>query len=112
MTMFKYISRTFLFFLLVNWILLGCNPIQQVIILPTATPQPTFTPSPAPSLSPTLETTSDTGWVVIQPGLERRLIHIDNDQAEWVESLYLFRLDQNQFRLDVAYHETPQSLEE
>ena len=40
------------------------------------------------------------------------MIHIDNDQAEWVESLYIFRLDQNQFRLDVAYHERPQSLED
>jgi hypothetical protein len=28
-----------------------------------------------------------------------------------MESLYMYRLDQNQFRLDIAYHETPQSLE-
>ena len=111
MTVFKSISRTFLLFLLVHWIL-GCNPTQQVMIPPTAMPTPTIIPSPVPSLSPPLETTPDTGWVVFQPGLERRLIHIDNDQSPWVESLYIFRLDQNQFRLDVAYHETPQSLED
>src|SRR5512138_2145040 len=53
----------------------------------------------------------DTGWKFLQPGLERRLIHIYNEQGQQVESLYIYRLDQNQFRLDVAYHEKPQSLE-
>ena len=71
----------------------------------------TSTPSPIPTLLPTFEATPDTGWHPIQPGLERRLINIYNDQNQQVESLYLFRLDQNQFRLDIAYHETPQSLE-
>ena len=40
------------------------------------------------------------------------MIRIFNEQNQHVESLYLYRLDQNQFRLDVAYHETPQSLED
>ena len=89
MTVFKSISRTFLLFLLVHSIL-GCNPTQQVMIPPTAMPTPSIIPSPVPSLSPPLETTPDTGWVVLQPGLERRLIHIDNDQSPWVEfSIYL-----------------------
>jgi exopolysaccharide biosynthesis protein len=39
------------------------------------------------------------------------MIRIDNDQNQHIESLYIWRLDQNYFRLDVAYHETPLSLE-
>jgi exopolysaccharide biosynthesis protein len=48
---------------------------------------------------------------VLQPGLERRFLKIYNDQNQHIESLYIFRLDQNYFRLDVAYHESPRSLE-
>jgi exopolysaccharide biosynthesis protein len=40
------------------------------------------------------------------------MIRLFNDQNQHVESLYIFRLDQNLLRLDVAYHVTPQSLED
>ena len=40
------------------------------------------------------------------------MIRLFNAQNQHIESLYIYRLDQNQFRLDVAYHETPQSLED
>lgn len=40
------------------------------------------------------------------------MIRIFNEQNQHIESLYMFRLDQNQYRLDVAYHETPQSIED
>jgi hypothetical protein len=60
---------------------------------------------------PTLETPPDTGWTPLQPGLERRFIKLYNDQNQHIESLYIWRLDQNYFRLDVAYHENPRSLE-
>ena len=40
------------------------------------------------------------------------MIRIYNAEDQHIESLYIFRLDQNLFRLDVAYHETPQSLED
>jgi hypothetical protein len=53
----------------------------------------------------------DTGWTLLQPGLERRFLKIYNDQNQHIESLYIFRLDQKYFRLDVAYHESPRSLE-
>jgi exopolysaccharide biosynthesis protein len=71
---------------------------------PTLSPLPAFSPSPEPI--------PDTGWHFVQPGLERRMIRLFNDQDQHIESLYLFRLDQNQFRLDIAYHETPQNLED
>jgi exopolysaccharide biosynthesis protein len=40
------------------------------------------------------------------------MIRLLSDQNQHIESLYIFRVDQNQFRLDVAYHETPQSIED
>jgi exopolysaccharide biosynthesis protein len=76
-----------------------------------ATLTPMVSPSPLPALSPTLEP-ADTGWQVLQPGLERRMIHLFNDQNQHIESLYIFRLDQNLFRLDVAYRETPLNVED
>ena len=53
----------------------------------------------------------DTGWSTLQPGLERRLIQICDQQNQHVESLHIWRLDQKYFRLDVAYEETPKSLQ-
>jgi uncharacterized protein YigE (DUF2233 family) len=39
------------------------------------------------------------------------MIEVYNDQNQHVESLYIWRLDQNYFRMDVAYNERPKSLE-
>ncbi len=50
-------------------------------------------------------------WTVLQPGLERRVIPIFNDQNQQVESLYIWRLDQRYFRIDVSYAETHKSLQ-
>lgn len=90
---------------------LGCAPIPETITLPTATLTPAFSPSPLPTLTATLEP-PDTGWQVLQPGLERRMIRLFNEQNQRIESLYIFRLDQNLYQLDVAYHETPQNIED
>ena len=82
---------------------------------PTARSAATHTaiPTPAPSLSGTVEPIPipDTDWSLLQPGLERRVIQIYNDQNQHAESLYVWRLDQKYFRLDVAYAERPRSLE-
>ena len=40
------------------------------------------------------------------------MIRLFNEENQHMESLYIFRLDQNYVRLDVAYHETPQSIED
>ena len=50
-------------------------------------------------------------WPLLRPGLERRVIPIYDDQKQQVESLYVWRLDQNYFRMDVAYADTHKSLE-
>jgi uncharacterized protein YigE (DUF2233 family) len=39
------------------------------------------------------------------------VIQIYNGQSQHVESLHIWRLDQNYFRLDIAYEERPKSLE-
>jgi phosphodiester glycosidase len=48
---------------------------------------------------------------LLQPGLQRRVTPIYNNQKQLVESVHVWRLDQNYFRLDVAHHETPKSLQ-
>jgi hypothetical protein len=68
-------------------------------------------PTSAATVSIEVETIPDTDWSVLQPGLERRLIQIYNDQNQSVESVYIWRLDQKYFRLDVAYENRPKSLE-
>ena len=40
------------------------------------------------------------------------MIRLYNDESQHIESLYMWRLDQSLFRLDVHYQETPQSLED
>jgi exopolysaccharide biosynthesis protein len=51
------------------------------------------------------------GWSSLQPGLERRVFEIYDDQNQHVESVYVWRLDQDYFRLDVAFDEAPKSLD-
>jgi hypothetical protein len=69
------------------------------------------TPTLVPNLSGIADIIPDAGWSLLQPGLERRAIDVYNGQNQLVESLYIWRLDQNYFRLDVAYDESPKSLE-
>ncbi len=71
---------------------------------------PTQILSPALSLTPTDPALPEPGWSLVQPGLERRVIDVYGEQNQRVESLHIWRLDQNYFRLDVAYDETPKSL--
>jgi hypothetical protein len=81
---------------------------------PTATLTPTITPSPSstPTATPAPTAVLDSGWTLLQPGLERRSIDFYGGPHQQVEALYLLRLDPSLFRLDVAYHETPQNLED
>ncbi len=78
--------------------------------LPSATPAALATPVPSSS-GTVVETLPDTDWSLLQPGLERRVIQIYDDQNQHVESVHIWRLDQNYFQLDVAYDETPKSLQ-
>jgi hypothetical protein len=68
-------------------------------------------PTAIPALNSIVETTPDTGWSLLQPGLERRVTQIYDDQNQRVESVYMWRLDQKYFRMDVAFNERPKSLQ-
>ncbi len=116
----SYILHTFLFLVLIGAIGSSVYYIKAapgVTVTPAAlSPTPTLVvpPTTVPTAFPTAETIVNTaapGWTLLQPGLERRLIQIYNNQNQHVESLYIWRLDQKFFRLDVAYDETPKSLE-
>jgi len=112
--MYKHVSRTLhllLFVLLV--ILLGTcgSSVYFINNEPSVTPAATFTHTPMLSVSPTFDTVPDNSWSLLQPGLEQRVIRIYNDLNQHVESVHIWRLDQNYFRMDVAYDETLKSLE-
>ena len=98
------------------------RPVSAVTLAPTATalsvtPTPVVTPTaivstPVPNRAATIEAAiPDGNWSLLQPGLERRVIPIYNSQNQHVESLYVWRLDQQHFRLDVAFAERPKTLE-
>jgi hypothetical protein len=64
-----------------------------------------------PTTQAVLPNTGQAGWSLLQPGLERRVIPIYDHQNQPVESLYVWRLDQRYFRLDVAFDASPKPLE-
>jgi len=85
----------------------GAAEAPAEILTPSVAARDTSTPVPKvfniPATGP--------GWSLLQPGLERRVIEIYNDQNQHVESIHLWRIDQKYFRLDVAYHDTPETLD-
>lgn len=101
------------------------SPVETPVVTIRSTLEPTLVPAAThmasvasitsstavPSTSATLVTASDTGWTRLQRGLERRLIPVYNGQNQAVESVYVFRLDQKDFRLDVAFDSQPKSLD-
>ena len=111
--MYKHVSRILHSLLLIVFIGTWSSIIYYVKNEPSVRPAETYAPTPVliPSVSGTVETKRDTGWSLLQPGLERRVINVYNDQNQHVESLHVWRLDQNYFRMDVAFDETPRTLE-
>lgn len=88
------------------WLLAGCQGRFDLAPRPLPAPPPpiTATPTPPPLLP-------DTGWELLQPGLERRIIYLLTAQGQPYEQIYLLRFAPALFRFDVAYHPgQPQSL--
>jgi hypothetical protein len=48
---------------------------------------------------------------MVQPGLEQRVIRIEDNQQQAVEFVHIWRIDQREFRLDVAFDRRPKTLE-
>ncbi|MGE5642277.1 MAG: phosphodiester glycosidase family protein [Byssovorax cruenta] len=109
--MYQRISRALELLLVV--VLLGTcgSSIYFIKNDPDATPTVALPRTLGVSLCSASNRAPDTGWYMLQPGLERRVIQICDAQNQQVESVHLWRLDQKNFRLDVAYDATPKSLE-
>jgi hypothetical protein len=126
--MYKHVSRTFHLLILVLFVILLGTCASSVDFIDnqsdltlaatlTSTPmlntipEATFTRTPVLSVSPTFDIAPEARWSLLQPGLERREILIYDDLNQHVETLHIWRFDQNYFRMDVAYDDTPKSLE-
>lgn len=129
--MYKQVSRPLhLLIVVLLLILLGTcassvyfidnEPAARSSILPSVTRAATHIAAPAPSAVPMLAAIPDTdlsgtapeaGWSLLQHGLERRTVPIYDSANQQVETVHIWRLDQDFFRLDIAYEARPKSLE-
>ena len=112
--MYKHVSSTLHLLLLVLLVIvLGTcgSSIYYISNEPAVIPAAITTPVPLPKVSDPVDAVPEAGWSLLQPGLERRVIPVYNDLDQQVETVHIWRLDQNYFRMDVAYNETPKSLE-
>jgi hypothetical protein len=105
------ISRALHFFLIV--VLLGscASSIYFLNREPGLTHRATAVPTRNLSNCRAADAVTDTGWSTVQIGLERRIVQLCGDQDQRVESVYIWRLDQKHYRLDVAYNSTPKTLD-
>jgi uncharacterized protein YigE (DUF2233 family) len=69
------------------------SPAPELVLAPDLP----ATPAPAPTVVP------DTGWLLLRPGMERRIINLMNGEGRQQESVYILRLEPDYFRFDVAY---------
>jgi hypothetical protein len=84
--------------------LTGCG-VTQLLAFDNATPIPSSSPIIVPTIAPTPKPTGD--WVQLQPGLEKRTIDFIKD-GQHQETIYLLRLEPDNFQFGVAYE--PQGL--
>ena len=74
----------------------------QPISTQTAAPESIPT-TDLPTIAPTPTINPDTGWQIIQPGLERRHIYVLDTENQPRDRLTILRLDPAQFDVRVAY---------
>jgi hypothetical protein len=105
--MLKPVSRIFHSLLLLILIGTSGSIVYYLKTAPSLAPAATLTPAPLVSNT----SIPDTGWSLLQRGLERRVIQIYDDQGQRVESVHVWRIDQNYFRMDVAFDKNPKTLD-
>ncbi len=78
---------------------MGCE------LLATPSPSlPTVQSNPTPTVIPIIPTPpTDSGWVPLQTGLDRRTINLYTAEGALKDSLYVLRVNPVQFRFDVGY---------
>jgi len=77
--------------------------IQLSTIQPTPTLQVTASPTPQPGQTAISPSAMDSGWELLQSGLERRTIRLLNENGRQTEQLYLLRIDPALYDFAVAY---------
>ena len=101
------LRQIFRFSLIVLVFLIGCTQTTTSIPTPIAE-------IPTLALTPTavaLAMPSDTGWVLLRPGLERRILRELHEDGRVTERLYVLRLEPALFTWGIGYHPgAPQSL--
>ncbi len=97
------------YLLCLAWLLAGCQsaftlPPAASPAVPSSTPPAAATSTPTPLLP-------DSGWELLQPGLERRHIFLLTEEGQPYEQIYLLRFAPALFQFDVAYRPgQPQTL--
>jgi hypothetical protein len=86
-------------------------PVETFVPVSTPLPTPVLTSTPVPALPAAVEIRSNADWSLVQPGLEKRAMAVYNGQGQQVETLHIWRLDQDDFRMDVAFDGRPKTLE-
>ena len=109
--MYKPILQALHLFLFAVVLVTGASSFYFIKNGSSLTPLPTPTSTLKINDCGTPSSAGDTGWSLLRTGLERRVIRICDMQSQPVESVYIWRLDQKYFRLDVAYRESPKTLE-
>lgn len=89
----------------------GCGA-PQVTLSPTPPPLASETSVPTPTYVPLPTVIPDTGWQALQPGLERRIILLQDDAGMRLERVYLVRLEPDRFVFNIAYRPQPITLQE
>lgn len=91
----------------------AAQPVETRQTIPTFAAQPVETqqPTPTSSVAGAFESGRQDDWSTVRRGLERRVVQIYDRQNRPVETVHIWRLDQDDFRLDVAFDKRPKSLE-
>ncbi len=80
----------------------GCTSIpkndNELAPTPKTNELPTATKSSA-----TFEITPDSGWTILNPGFENRIINLVSEDGVHQETVYIVRVDPNNYRFEVGY---------
>ena len=83
-------------------------PTPFITLTATAQPTPTLQVTLSPGhqqlqIAVTVSPSPDSGWELLQTGLERRTIRFLNENGRQTDQLYILRLDPNLFAFGIAY---------
>ncbi len=83
--------------------MIGCAQPLATAVPATAPPVQTPTLQPTPTLFITPSPPADSGWQLLQTGLERRIIRLLNENGRQTEQINLLRIDPGLFEFRIGY---------